>query len=89
MTTLAAVSGNSVAPGTLGFLVVFGMAIVLTLLFRSMSKHLRKVNRAAREDEQDAVPGASAAPAVNPPSEPGGAATDTASTGSGNQRRDS
>jgi len=85
VTTLAAVSGNSVAPGTLGFL----MAIVLTLLFRSMSKHLRKVNRAAREDEQAGVPGASASSAVNPSSDASGPAADAASTGSGNQRRDS
>jgi hypothetical protein len=49
--TLAAASGNSVAPGTLGFLVVFGMAVVLFFVFRSMSKHLRKVNAAARRDQ--------------------------------------
>jgi len=51
VTTLAAASGNSVAPGTLGFLVVFGMAVVLFFVFRSMSKHLRKVNAAARRDQ--------------------------------------
>jgi hypothetical protein len=51
VTTLAAASGNSVAPGTLGFLVVFGMAVLLFFLFRSMSKHLRKVNAAARRDQ--------------------------------------
>jgi hypothetical protein len=51
VTTLAAASGNSVAPGTLGFLVVFGMAVVLFFVFRSMSKHLRKVNAAARQDQ--------------------------------------
>jgi hypothetical protein len=51
VTTLAAASSNSVAPGTLGFLVVFGMAVVLTFLFRSMSKHLRKVNATARRDQ--------------------------------------
>lgn len=48
---LAAASSNDVAPGTLGFLVVFGMAVVLFFLFRSMSKHLRKVNADAREDQ--------------------------------------
>jgi hypothetical protein len=48
---LVAASSNDVAPGTLGFLVVFGMAVVLFFLFRSMSKHLRKVNAAARKDE--------------------------------------
>ena len=37
-------------PGTLGFLVVFGMAIILFFVFRSMSKQLRKVNEAARAE---------------------------------------
>jgi len=43
-------------PGTLGFLVVFGMGVLLYFVFRSMSRHLRKVNKAAREAEaaQDA-----------------------------------
>jgi hypothetical protein len=35
-------------PGTLGFLVVFGMGVVLYFVFRSMSRHLRKINQAAR-----------------------------------------
>jgi hypothetical protein len=35
-------------PGTLGFLVVFGMAIVLYFVFRSLARHLRKINEAAR-----------------------------------------
>jgi flagellar biosynthesis/type III secretory pathway M-ring protein FliF/YscJ len=40
-------------PGTLGFLVVFGMGVVLFFVFRSMSKHLRKVREAdQREAEQ-------------------------------------
>ena len=56
MTILAAASSNDVAPGTLGFLVVFGMAVVLFFLFRSMSKHLRKVNAAARKDQADGSP---------------------------------
>jgi hypothetical protein len=34
-------------PGTLGFLVVFGMGVVLFFVFRSMSRHLRKVRKAA------------------------------------------
>jgi len=55
VTTLAAASASSSAePGTLAFLIVFGMAVVLIFLFRSMSKHLRKVNSAARRDEQAA-----------------------------------
>jgi hypothetical protein len=53
---LAAASSNDVAPGTLGFLVVFGMAVVLFFLFRSLSKHLRKVNAAARKDQADDSP---------------------------------
>ena len=53
---LTAASGNDVAPGTLGFLVVFGMAVVLFFLFRSMSRHLRKVNAAARKDQAEGSP---------------------------------
>jgi hypothetical protein len=37
-------------PGTLGFLVIFGMGVVLYFVFRSMARHLRKVNNAAREE---------------------------------------
>jgi len=57
----AASSSTSVfdQPGTLGFLVVFGMAIVMYFVFRSMAKHLRKVNEAARAEaamaEKDAA----------------------------------
>jgi hypothetical protein len=43
VTGLAAAS-SSVEPGTLGFLVVAGMGVVLVFLFRSMTKHLRKVS---------------------------------------------
>jgi hypothetical protein len=53
--TVLAVSSNDVAPGTLGFLVVAGMALVLYFLFRSMSKHLRKVNDQARQEEASAA----------------------------------
>jgi hypothetical protein len=56
VTTVAAASSNSVAPGTLGFLVVFGMAVLLFFVFRSMSKHLRKVNAAARQDQAAGSP---------------------------------
>lgn len=55
---LAAASKSTSAwdqPGTLGFLVVFGLAVILYFVFRSMVKHLRKVNEAARlEAEQQA-----------------------------------
>jgi hypothetical protein len=43
VTTLAVASSSSAEPGTLGFLVVAGMGLILVLLFRSMTKHLRKV----------------------------------------------
>lgn len=50
-------------PGTLGFLVVFGMAVILYFVFRSLFRHLRKVNEQARleaemQDAQDAAAGA-------------------------------
>jgi hypothetical protein len=49
---LAAAAAKSVSawdqPGTLAFLVIFGMAVILYFVFRSMARHLRKVNEAAR-----------------------------------------
>jgi hypothetical protein len=49
---LAAAAAKSTSawdePGTLGFLVVFGMAVILFFVFRSLAKHLRKINEAAR-----------------------------------------
>jgi len=49
---LAAATAKSVSawdqPGTLGFLMVFGIAVILFFVFRSMAKHLRKINEAAR-----------------------------------------
>jgi arginine exporter protein ArgO len=42
-------------PGTVAFLVVFGMAVILYFVFRSMSKHLRKVNQMARDEEEAAA----------------------------------
>jgi hypothetical protein len=38
-------------PGTLGFLVVFGLGIVLFFVFRSMAKHLRRVNESAAAEQ--------------------------------------
>jgi hypothetical protein len=49
-------------PGTLGFLVVFGMAVVLYFVFRSMAKHLRRVNDAARADAATAAAADASAP---------------------------
>lgn len=57
VTVLAASSTSTSAwdqPGTLGFLVVFGMAVVLYFVFRSMSRHLRKVNEEARAEAEAA-----------------------------------
>jgi HAMP domain-containing protein len=50
-TLLAASASSSAAPGTLGFIIVFALAVVLVFMFRSMSKHIRKVNNAARREE--------------------------------------
>jgi hypothetical protein len=48
---LATVSAASeAAPGVLGFLVVAGMGVVLYFLFRSMTKHLRKIAVDPRRD---------------------------------------
>jgi hypothetical protein len=41
-------------PGTLGFLVVFGMGVILFFVFRSMAKQLRKVREAARIEAEQA-----------------------------------
>jgi hypothetical protein len=52
VTVLASASTNLFdQPGTLGFLVIFGMAVALYFVFRSMSRHLRKVSNAARQEE--------------------------------------
>ena len=54
MTVLAASQNASVLdqPGVVAFLVVFGMAVLCYFLFRSMSKHLRRVNQAARDEAE-------------------------------------
>lgn len=69
-------ASNSAAPGTLAFIVIFGLVVILVFVFRSMSKHIRKVNDAARrEDEARAAasgpgsdnPGEAPTPATTPP----------------------
>ncbi len=64
MTLLAAGARASTSawdqPGTLGFLVVFGMAVILYFVFRSMSRHLKKVSAAAAAEAK-----LQAAPASN------------------------
>ena len=73
MTLLAAgqSAASSAAPGALGFLVVAGMGLALFFLFRSMTKHLRKVRLAA---DSEAAPPAKAGPPAGPaaPARPGG-----------------
>jgi hypothetical protein len=88
VTTLAAASSNDVAPGTLGFLVVFGMAVVLFFLFRSLTKHLRKVNAAAREDQADGSP-ESKSDDDNDDDNAGATAASSGAPGPGDRRRDS
>jgi hypothetical protein len=57
VTGLAASAATQVVPGVLGFLVVAGMGVILVFLFRSMNKHLRKVNEAARREAEAAANG--------------------------------
>lgn len=40
-------------PGTVAFLVVFGMGVALFFLFRSMSRHLRQIRAKARREEEE------------------------------------
>lgn len=51
MTGLAVSQGVMDQPGTIAFLVVFGMGVMLFFVFRSMARHLRKLNDAARDAE--------------------------------------
>jgi hypothetical protein len=59
-------------PGTLGFLVVFGMGVVLYFVFRSMAKQLRKVREAARIEAEQAEKADAGSPADG--SQPDGSA---------------
>lgn len=63
MTTLAgSAASNSAAPGALGFLIVFALVVILVFVFRSMSKHIRKINQAAaaQAEAEQAKPAADA-----------------------------
>jgi len=77
VTTLATTSANSsAAPGVLGFIVVFCLAVILVFIFRSMSKHIRKVNNAARAEEDARAAAANTSqdapePARSSPDRPG------------------
>ena len=71
-------AASSAAPGAIGFLVVAGMGLAVFFLFRSMTKHLRKVRLAA---ENEAAPPAKAGPTVPAgPSGPGQVSTGAAAT---------
>ena len=69
-------AASSAAPGAVGFLVVAGMGLAIFFLFRSMTKHLRKVNLAA---ENEAAPPAKAGPPAGPDG-PGRVSTGAAAT---------
>ncbi len=62
LTQLAGSANTSVLaqPGTIAFLIVFGMGVLCFFLFRSMARHLRKVNQQARDEaeatEREAAP---------------------------------
>jgi hypothetical protein len=55
VTFLAAPHGILDQPGTIAFLVIFGMGVILFFVFRSMAKHLRKINMAARAEAEAAA----------------------------------
>jgi hypothetical protein len=63
VTYLAASHGILDQPGTVAFLVIFGMAVILFFVFRSMAKHLRKINMAARAEAEAAAKAQAAADA--------------------------
>ena len=66
MTYLAASHGILDQPGTIAFLVIFGMGVILFFVFRSMAKHLRKINMAARAEAEAAAKAQAAADAQSP-----------------------
>ncbi len=68
---------SSAAPGAIGFLVVAGMGLAIFFLFRSMTKHLRKVNLAA---QNEAAPPAKAGRPARPSGAPGRVSTGAATT---------
>jgi len=61
-------------PGTLGFLVVFGMAVILYFVFRSLVKQLKKINNAARLEAEQAA--AAEADGMHAPDSPADLFTD-------------
>ena len=41
-------------PGTIAFLVILGMSVIMYFVFRSLVRHLRKINEAARQEAAQA-----------------------------------
>ena len=68
-------TAQSAAPGAVGFLVVAGLGLAVFFLFRSMTKHLRKVRLAADSTGPD---GTAASGADSERVSTGAAATDAA-----------
>ena len=58
---LAAPTGEGAKAGPIALLVILLLCIACYFLFRSMTKHLRKVNAAARRNETAAASGPAAA----------------------------
>lgn len=61
MTYLAASHGILDQPGTVAFLIIFGMGVILFFVFRSMAKHLRKINTQVRAEAEAAAKAQAAA----------------------------
>jgi hypothetical protein len=82
-------SAGTDAPGTLGFLVVFGMAVILFFVFRSMARHLRKVSGSAGPADGQAASGqngsAQSSAADGPAADQSGLGTDGTRNGSGDR----
>ena len=64
----AAVQPEDAGPGLLGFLAIFGVAVVTVLLMRSMVGHLRNVRYGPGPDGD--TPGSADGEAVDPPAAP-------------------
>jgi len=70
VTALAASQSLMDQPGTVAFLVVFGMGVALFFVFRSMAKHLRRVSMAARAEAEAEAAEAEAAARAEAGTEP-------------------
>jgi len=70
VTDLAVSHGQGILdqPGTIAFLVIFGMGVILFFVFRSMAKHLRKIQMAARAEAEAAAATSGAAGSDEPES---------------------